>query len=71
MTSTARNIYYQNDGMKTADFNHSLQHLSDQIRLIEQKLTMRVDENISYMYHFQHTMIEKIQTNIDLVNPGR
>lgn len=52
-----------NNGVSKADLEASLQYISDQIRWIEQKLTIKVEKEIYNSYQQQHHIIN--QTGID------
>ncbi|MEN1969383.1 hypothetical protein WMZ97_15065 [Lentibacillus sp. N15] len=68
MMNMAQKLSYPNNGIDKAMFNHLLQELSDQLRWVDQKLTMKVDHEITQTYHFQQTMIQKVQANIDQIS---
>lgn len=54
MNNIARNLSDMQEGVDTASFIDSLQYLSDQIRQLDQTLTIKVEERIGSDYNVQH-----------------
>ncbi|MBT2214230.1 hypothetical protein F3157_09775 [Virgibacillus dakarensis] len=67
MTIAARRLSYSNNGMDRQTFANSLQQISDQLRWVDQKLTMKVDNEIVDAFYSQQKKINKIQANINHV----
>lgn len=67
MNNALNKIDHQlNTGVKKAEIEASLQYISDQIRWIEQKLTIKVEKEIYKSYQHQHHLIN--QTGLENKN---
>lgn len=71
MEIVARKLSYIDDGINKQTYTNALQHISDQLRWIDQKLTMKVDHDISQTFYGQQLKIDATQTIVNqTINHG-
>lgn len=66
MNHAMKHLNHENMGLKKVDFEAELQMIADQIRLIEQKLTIKVDKEIYKAYEQQHHLINQCKFDLKL-----
>lgn len=64
MSAIMEEIAVLNSGVNKRDFEASLEHVSNQIRWIEQKLTMKVDNEIWQSFQNQQKIIDDTKSMI-------
>lgn len=67
MTVAIKKINQIQDGVPKNDFEKSLQRISDQVRSMDQKLTMRIENNIWESFQNQQNEIRYIEMMIERI----
>ncbi|MFD1169047.1 hypothetical protein [Oceanobacillus caeni] len=64
MSVAARKLDQYANGISINQFESSLQQISDQIRIMDEKLNMKTENEISYRYENQQYEISKLENSI-------
>ncbi|WP_106497440.1 hypothetical protein [Lentibacillus sp. Marseille-P4043] len=67
MTILAQKLSYSNEGIDKQAFVNSLQNMSDQLRWADQKLTMKVDNEIIQSFYYQQNTIRVAQSTVNRI----
>ncbi|GAB3066238.1 hypothetical protein [Virgibacillus ainsalahensis] len=68
MALAARNSVAETSGVNHEELEASLQRMADQIRVIDQKLTMQVDKEVWERFQHQLTEINKTRISVKKVS---
>ncbi|MFA1820747.1 hypothetical protein ACDX78_11270 [Virgibacillus oceani] len=71
MALAEKKYSYGSSGLEKRAAEASLQQLLDQIRIMDQKLTMKIDSEIWNKYQDQQNKIYYTKTIIDRTNTGK
>jgi len=71
MALAEKKYSYGNSGLNKKAAEASFQQLLDQIRIMDQKLTMKIDSEIWHKYQDQQNKIYFTKTIIDRANAGK
>lgn len=64
MSIAARKLDQYASGVCIEQFEASLQDILDQVQIMDQKLIMKTENEISYRYENQHFEISKVENSI-------